>query len=131
MYVKSVYAYDGLSEQELTFPSDCYIRLLRKNISDAKLYGEEWFEGAYENRIGYFPAIFVQDFGKLDDLNKTDEVELNRNNGLQKDEDEDNNKTIQEASEPSFQPNETSLRDELAQLNQIASPSTENQQVPS
>lgn len=123
-----MYAYDGLDERELTFPGECYIRLLRKNISDAKFYGEEWWEGAYENRLGLFPAIFVQEFGKLEKVTNDridDEV-------VEEEEEEESNKTI-EASQTSFQAaNETSLKDELlAQVNNVTASPTENQQVPS
>lgn len=126
IYVKSVYAYDGLDERELSFPGDCYIRLLRKDISDAKLYGEEWWEGAYENRIGLFPAIFVQEFGKLSSKSFNDDDDEDVKN------DDENEKTIEGSQ--SFQANETNLADELAQINGqvnvVASP-TDIQQVPS
>ena len=57
--VKSVFVYDGISEQELSFPADVYIRILRKNQL-RKVDGEEWWEGVYEDELGYFPAIFVE-----------------------------------------------------------------------
>jgi hypothetical protein len=66
-YVKSIYAYEGLDERELSFPGDCYFRLLRKHSPLSKFTEtEEWWEGVYEDRIGYFPSIFVQEFGKFD-----------------------------------------------------------------
>ncbi len=55
---KSVYQYDGISEEELSFPSEIYIRILRKD-SKRKVDSEQWWEGVYEDKIGYFPSIFV------------------------------------------------------------------------
>ena len=59
--MKAVYPYEGLDEQELTFPLDAVIRLLRKNTSKIKIDGEEWWEGVYEDKVGFFPCIFVQE----------------------------------------------------------------------
>lgn len=59
-YVKSVYAYEGLDDRELTFPAEAYIRLLRKSSSNKKINGEDWWEGVYDSKIGFFPSIFVQ-----------------------------------------------------------------------
>ncbi|CAF0714492.1 unnamed protein product [Brachionus calyciflorus] len=61
IYVKSVYVYDGLDDQELSFPPDIYIRLLRKHSDNKKIDNEEWWEGVYEDKIGFFPSIFVQE----------------------------------------------------------------------
>lgn len=60
-YVKSVCAYEGLDAQELTFPNNALIRVLRTNIKTKRNDGEEWMEGAYQGKIGFFPAIFVQE----------------------------------------------------------------------
>ncbi len=47
-FVKAAYSYEGLDEQELTFPVDAVIRLLRKNTKkNLKIDGEEWWEGEY------------------------------------------------------------------------------------
>lgn len=61
VFVKAVYPYEGLDEQELTFPLDAMIRLLRKNTSKIKIDGEEWWEGVYDDKVGFFPCIFVQE----------------------------------------------------------------------
>ena len=66
---KSVYQYDGISDEELTFPSEIYIRILRKD-SKRKVDQEEWWEGVYEDKIGYFPSIFV-DLLNENKFNKT------------------------------------------------------------
>lgn len=58
--MKSVYVYDGLDDQELSFPPDAYIRLLRKHLDKKKIDDEEWWEGVYEDKVGFFPSIFVQ-----------------------------------------------------------------------
>jgi hypothetical protein len=42
----------------LSFPSEVYIRILRKD-SKRRVENEEWWEGVYEDKIGYFPSIFV------------------------------------------------------------------------
>ena len=68
--MKSVYKYEGLDEQELPFPIDAYIRLLRKNIKKKKFDDEQWYEGAYDNRIGYFPSIFVEELFNWSNENK-------------------------------------------------------------
>ncbi len=85
-FVKAAYSYEGLDEQELTFPIDAVIRLLRKNTKrNMKIDGEEWWEGEYNwklrifltiffiyfefnltkgvfcDKIGFFPCIFVQE----------------------------------------------------------------------
>lgn len=129
IYVKSVYAYDGLDDQELTFPGECYIRLLRKEATttDRKFAdGEEWWEGAYENKIGFFPAIFVQELGKFSDdkssLSPHDDVDLDKTL-------EEIKNTSSSLSSPSMmaQSNETSLKDEIEKANLL---SPENQQVP-
>ena len=66
IYVQSVFHYEGLDEQELSFPADVVFRLLRKCETRLKIDGEEWWEGVYENKIGYFPAIFVQQLSQAD-----------------------------------------------------------------
>ncbi len=43
--VQAVYPYEGLDEQELTFPEDAFIKLLRKNTKKKRIDGEEWWEG--------------------------------------------------------------------------------------
>lgn len=63
-----MYVYDGLDEQELSFPPDVYILLLRKDAIKKKIDGESWWEGVYQNKLGFFPAIFVEE---LDDENTT------------------------------------------------------------
>ncbi len=64
-FVKSVYKYEGLEEQELTFPMNAYIQVLRRNIKFKKFDEEQWCEGAYQHRIGFFPSIFVEEcFGE-------------------------------------------------------------------
>lgn len=47
----------------MSFPPDVFIRLLRKNLENKKVDGEEWWEGVYDGKIGFFPAIFVQSIG--------------------------------------------------------------------
>ena len=42
----------------MSFPSEAYIRILRKD-SKRRVENEEWWEGVYEDKIGYFPSIFV------------------------------------------------------------------------
>ncbi len=42
----------------MSFPSGVYIRILRKE-SRRRVENEEWWEGVYEDKIGYFPSIFV------------------------------------------------------------------------
>ncbi len=59
--MKSVYKYEGLDEQELSFPANVLIRVLRKNIHTKKFDDEQWYEGVYDNKIGFFPKIFVED----------------------------------------------------------------------
>lgn len=124
-YVKSVYAYDGLDDQELSFPAECYIRLLRKNIVTARNQagrGEEWWEGAYENKIGFFPAIFVVELGAFDDA-KSAVVDPDPDETL-----------LHEPAAPMEQ--SPSLKEELdavaaaAIATTTASPPTQNQQVP-
>lgn len=120
-YVKSVYAYDGLDEHELSFPSECYIRLLRKNIVDrGKDDGEEWWEGAYENKIGFFPAIFVLEFGKFDRSSAVvNEHDVDDGN------DDESERTLE--LENTCAKNEDSLKAEMEKANML---SPENQQVP-
>lgn len=48
-YVKSVCAYEGLDAQELTFPNNALIRVLRTNIKTKRNDGEEWMEGKKEH----------------------------------------------------------------------------------
>ena len=48
----------------MSFPNGAYIRLLRKNLK-RKVDGEEWWEGVYEDKIGYFPSIFVDSLNEL------------------------------------------------------------------
>jgi hypothetical protein len=60
MLAKSVYSYDGASEQELSFPAAIYLQVIRKNIKNKNFSNEEWWEGVYEDRIGFFPSIFVE-----------------------------------------------------------------------
>ena len=45
MFVKAVCPYEGLDEQELTFPSDALIRLVRRNTKKIRIDGEDWWEG--------------------------------------------------------------------------------------
>lgn len=65
-FVRAVYPYEGLDNQELTFPVDAIIRLLRKSTKKIRIDGEEWWEGVYENRIGFFPCIFVKEIETSD-----------------------------------------------------------------
>jgi hypothetical protein len=66
-FVKSVHNYDGLEREELTFPKDAFIKLLGNENSKKMIDDEEWLLGVYENKIGYFPSIFVQSVFKLSD----------------------------------------------------------------
>lgn len=119
--MKSVYAYDGLDDQELSFPGDCYIRLLRKDI-DKKIDGEEWWEGAYENKIGFFPSIFVQEFGKFEKFLDENESDLAGSNDTLRNDinfKDELDKTMESAA---------SLENDKFD-NKLLSP-TENQQVP-
>jgi hypothetical protein len=70
LYAKAVYPYEGLDSQELTFPIDALIRILRKNTKKMKIDGEEWWEGVYDNRLGYFPCIFVQEITLVNKSNE-------------------------------------------------------------
>ena len=82
--VKSVYQYDGISDEELSFPNESYIRILRKNLK-RKVDGEEWWEGVYEDRIGYFPSIFVDSLNEVklknekNAISKTAKSDINDN----------------------------------------------------
>jgi len=58
--VQSNDQYDGFGDEELSFPSGVYIKVLRKDSRKLKIIdGEDWWEGVYNNKIGYFPSIFV------------------------------------------------------------------------
>lgn len=61
IYVRSCSAYEGLDISELTFPNNAKIRVLSTKLTTKRNDGEEWWEGSYEDKIGYFPAIFVQE----------------------------------------------------------------------
>ncbi len=109
-FVKSVYKYEGLEEQELTFPMNAYIRVLRKSIKFKKFDDEEWCEGAYQNRIGFFPSIFVEEcFGEHWTQDSSP-------------------KTLDETLEKTLIENETSGENEL--IEQANSPLSPQQQVP-
>ncbi len=69
-----MYFYDGLDEQELSFPSDVYIRLLRRNLPKKKVDNETWYEGVYENKIGFFPSIFVEE--ENEELDQNDYLKI-------------------------------------------------------
>lgn len=73
-FVKSVYVYDGLDDQELSFPPEAYIRLLRKNADKKKIDNEEWWEGVFEDKIGFFPSIFVQAIDNVANGNQSCEL---------------------------------------------------------
>ena len=74
---KSVYQYDGISDEELSFPSEIYIRILRKD-SKRKVDSEEWWEGVYEDTIGYFPSIFVDLFNQANSTKESIEHDKTR-----------------------------------------------------
>ena len=46
-----MYPYEGLDNQELTFPVDAIIRLLRKSTKKIRIDGEEWWEGKSQDVI--------------------------------------------------------------------------------
>ena len=107
-----MFLYEGLDEQELSFPADAYIRLLRTNASTKKIDGEDWWEGVYEDKVGYFPAIFVQHI-------PTSHVELNRRR-------ESDVRRLSDAA-MLMSPNFRSISQ---QANNQESPFSENQKVP-
>lgn len=46
--MKSVCAYEGFDEKELSFPTGVIIRLLRAQIATGRKDSEEWCEGKLE-----------------------------------------------------------------------------------
>lgn len=117
VFVKSVYKYEGLDEQEISFPAEVYIRLLRKNITNKKFDGEQWFEGAYNNKIGYFPSIFVEElftptrkFSTSNERCTTEKITLNEDIANEvKEEKEVNEETLVENTSYSTDHNESKV----------------------
>jgi hypothetical protein len=91
-HVRAVYKYEGLEEQELSFPMGARVRLLRRNIKFKKFDEEQWCEGAYDGRIGFFPSIFVEDETEEDEFDKT--VTSAQGEGGAGQEEDDNNENM-------------------------------------
>ena len=57
MFVKALYGYSAQDNEELSFPEDAVIELLR---TDTNGVDDGYWEGQYNGKTGVFPSVVVE-----------------------------------------------------------------------
>ena len=60
IFLRALYEYSAVAEEEISFPEGATIKLLRK---DDNGIDDGWWEGEYMGKCGVFPSIVVEELG--------------------------------------------------------------------